>query len=234
VLRPEQVRSALIVAPHADDEAMGCSGLMALLAEAGASQHVLYLAVDGFHHYGLDRETSYGERVAEIERVLELFGPRCTYEIAYGDRGLIERLDTVPKRELVDRFEAVLNERRPDLLLLPSGTDYDQDHVAVFETAFAAARPIAPQFGKWLVPHVLSYEMTKLQWASEGLARSAAFCDITAVLETKLEAVRRYATQLRPAPHIRSVESVRALARIRGAEIGVDYAEAFGVLRTVL
>ena len=84
------------------------------------------------------------------------------------------------------------------------------------------------------MPHVLGYEMTKLQWASEPLPRFGAFCDITDVLETKLEAVRRYKTMLRPSPHIRSLESVKALATIRGAEIGVEAAEAFAVLRTTL
>ncbi len=233
MLRPEDVRSALVIAPHADDEAMGCAGLMARLAAAGAELHVLYLAVDGFHHYGIERETTFAERISEIEHVLALFGQRCSYEIAYGDQGMIERLDSLPRRDLVDRFEQTLNERRPDLLLVPSGHDYDQDHVAAFQAAHAAARPIAPQFGKWLVPHVLAYEMTKLQWAAP-LPRAPAFCDIGDVLETKLEAIRRYATQFRPSPHIRSLESVRALATIRGAEIGVESAEAFEVLRTAI
>jgi LmbE family N-acetylglucosaminyl deacetylase len=226
--------SVVILAPHADDEAMGCSGLMARLAAEGAAIHVVYLAVDGFHHYGIEGETTYEQRVAEIEDVLALFGERCTYEIAYGDRDLIEQLDTLPRRELVDRFEKVLNERTPDLLLVPALPDYDQDHQAVFHAAHAAARPIAQQFGKWLVPHVLGYEMTKLQWASEPLPRFGAFVDITEHMETKLEAVRRYRTMLRPSPHIRSLESVKALATIRGAEIGVTYAEAFSVLRTTL
>jgi LmbE family N-acetylglucosaminyl deacetylase len=226
--------SALVLAPHADDEAMGCSGLMARMASNGARIHVLYLAVDGFHHYGLEADTTLESRVAEIERVLELFGPSCTYEIAYGGQDMIERLDSLPRRELVDRFEHVLNERRPDLLLIPSGHDYDQDHIATFKAAHAAARPIAEQFGKWLTPHVLAYEMTKLQWADEPLPRAAAFVDIGDVLETKFEAIRRYATMFRPSPHIRSLESVRALATIRGAEIGVESAEAFEVLRTVI
>jgi len=207
---------------------------MAKLAAAGADIHVVYLAVDGFHHYGIDGDTSYRQRVAEIEDVLALFGPTTTYEIAYGDRDLIEQLDTLPRRELVDRFEKVLGERRPELLLLPAVPDYDQDHQAVFSAAHAAARPIAAEFGHHLTPHVLAYEMTKIQWAAEPLPRFAAFTDITEHIETKLESVRRYKTMLRPSPHIRSLESVRALATIRGAEIGVAYAEAFAVLRTTL
>ena len=231
MLLSESLKRVLVVAPHADDEAMGCAGLLAKLSERDCEIHILYMAVDGFHHYGIDRETTYGERVKEIESVTELLG--CTYEIAYGNKDLIEKLDTLPKRELVDYFEGVINDYRPDLLLLPYREDYDQDHVATFQTAFAAARPIAEVFGKYLVPHVMTYEMTKLNWAAEPLPRPVAYCDISRYLSVKFEAVKRYKTQLRPSPHIRSLESVGALASIRGKEIGVEYAEAFGVLRTI-
>lgn len=232
MLLSESLKRVLVVAPHADDEAMGCAGLLAKLSERDCEIHVLYMAVDGFHHYGIDRKTTYGERVKEIESVTELLG--CTYEIAYGNKDLIEKLDTLPKRELVDYFEGVINDYRPDLLLLPYREDYDQDHVATFQTAFAAARPIAEAFGKYLVPHVMTYEMTKLNWAAEPLPRPVAYCDISRYLSVKFEAVKRYKTQLRPSPHIRSLESVSALASIRGKEIGVEYAEAFGVLRTMV
>jgi len=232
MLRSDSLSSVLVIAPHADDEVLGCGGLMAKLARNGTRVHVIYAAVDGFHHYGLEGETTYAQRVAEIDDVAELFG--CTYEILYGDKGLIEKLDTVPRRDMVDAFEAAMNLHRPDLLLVNGGVDYDQDHIAVFQAAFAASRPIAPQFGKHLVPHVLTYEMTKLNWAAEPLPRSTAYVDITEQIEIKRESVRRYPTQLRPSPHIRSLESVTALASVRGKEIGVEYAEAFAVLRTIL
>ena len=102
--------------------------------------------------------------------------------------------------------------------------------MATFQTAFAAARPISEAFGKWLVPHVMTYEMTKINRASEPSPRPVAYCGISEHLGTKQEATRCYATQFRPSPHIRSPESVEALARARG----VEYAEAFGVLRTIM
>ena len=159
---------------------MGCAGLMARLADAGARIHVVYLAVDGFHHYGIDGDTTYAQRVdGDRATSSRCSAPTRTYEIVYGDQDLIEKLDTLPRRELVDRFEKVLNEHKPELLLLPALPDYDQDHQAVFHAAHAAARPIAAQFGKWLTPQILAYEMTKLQWASEPLPRFGAFTDIT-------------------------------------------------------
>ncbi len=225
------IRRALVISPHADDEALACGGTMARLGAQGTEVRVLYLTVDGFHHYGLHGATTYRDRVEEIEAVAALL--RFEWEIVYGDQDLIEQLDTVPKRDLVDRFERELNEFEPELVLIPSGADYDQDHVAAFDTALAALRPIAPVFGKWLVPHVLVYESPKIMWWHDDVPRPEAFVDITDVLDRKLEALALYATQARPSPHIRSQESVTALACLRGKEIGVEHAEAFKVLRTI-
>ena len=232
MLLSESLERVLIVSSHGDDEALGCGGLIFKLSGWGCEVHILYLAVDSFRHCGLDYRTSYEECVDEIKAVTTLLG--CSYSTAYGDQGLIEKLDTLPERELVDLLETEINDRRPDLLLLPSGGDYDQDHLATFQAGFAAARPIAEVFGKYLAPHVFTYEMTKLGWKSEPLPMFAAYCDVSDHLGKKLDAVAGHATQARPSPHIRSEESVAALARIRGAEIGVEYAEAFGVLRSVI
>ena len=205
---------------------------MARLADQGAEVRVVFMAVDGFHHYGHEGGTTYEQRVAEIEDVAKLL--RFEWEIVYGDQDLIEKLDTVPKRDLVDRFESEINGFEPDMVLIPSGEDYDQDHVATFQTAVAALRPIAPVFGKWLVPEVLVYESPKIMWWVDSIPRPEAFVDISNVLDRKLAAIDAYATQARPSPHIRSSESVTALACLRGKEIGVAHAEAFKVLRTIL
>ena len=54
-------------------------------------------------------------------------------------------------------------------------------------------------------------------------------------METKLESIRRYETMLPPDARTSAARSpCKALATIRGAEIGVTYAEAFAVLRTTL
>jgi len=205
---------------------------MAKLADQGATTRVLFMTVDGFHHYGLEGGTTYQQRVDEIGDVAKLLN--FEWEIAYGDQDLIEKLDTVPKRDLVDRFEKEVNSFEPELVLLPSGADYDQDHVATFETGVAALRPIAPVFGKWLVPNVLLYESPKIMWWVDSIPRPEVFVDISDVIDRKQEALAAYTTQARPSPHIRSPESVDALACLRGKEIGVEHAEAFKVLRSIM
>ena len=222
----------LIIAPHADDEVLGCGGLMARLAGQGAVVRVLFMAVDGFHHYGLEGGTTYQQRLDEIVDVAKILD--FEWDILYGDQDLIEKLDTVPKRDIVDRFESEINQMEPEAILIPSGADYDQDHVVTFDTALAALRPIAPVFGKWLVPTVLVYESPKIMWWREEIPRPEVFLDISGHLDHKQRALAAYVTQARPSPHMRSPESVEALACLRGKEIGVEYAEAYKLLRAVL
>ena len=84
MLRCEGLESVLVVAPHADDEALGCGGLLARLAGRGTRVHVVYAAVDGFHHYGLRGQTTYEQRLAEVKDVVEWFGAGCAGEVLFG------------------------------------------------------------------------------------------------------------------------------------------------------
>lgn len=221
------IGSAMIVSPHGDDEVLGAGGLIAKLSRAGAQVRVVFLAVDASHHYGLAEETLLADRLGEIEHAAALLGYH--YRVVYSGAGMLERLDTLPQRELVDLLEDEIDTFRPDLLLLPEGQDYDQDHRACFAAGLAAARPIPEACGKHLVRKVLTYEMPKLSWA--GAFQPRLYWDISNEIELKLDAIRAYSTQLREPPHVRSIENIKALARLRGSEIGVAYAEGFSVLR---
>jgi LmbE family N-acetylglucosaminyl deacetylase len=192
--------------------------------------HVIFMAVDGLKHWGYPA-TTIEQRIAEIDAVAARIG--FTYEILFAGKDLIEQLDTVSQREMVNLFEDAYNRHRPDLLLLPHGEDFDQDHRHTYRAAFAAARPIPQALGKFFAKNVWTYEIPKIIW-SDAPFKPAFYVDIADAIEDKLEGVRLYATQLRDPPHIRSVENVRALAYLRGSEIGVDYAEAYTVLRSVL
>ena len=58
-----------------------------------------------------------------------------------------------------------------------------------------------------------------------------AFFDVTTTIETKLAALRAFEGALKPHPHARSEQTVRALASVRGGAVGVAHAEAFFLAR---
>jgi LmbE family N-acetylglucosaminyl deacetylase len=231
MLASSSLKSLLVIAPHADDEVLGAGGLMAQASRAGATVHVIFMAVDGLKHWGHPDVTTLDERIAEIDAVAARVG--FSYEIFYQGKDLIEQLDTVSQREMVNLFEDAYNRHRPDLLILPHGEDFDQDHRYTYRAAFAAARPIPQSLDKFFPKNVWTYEIPKIIW-SDAPFKPAFYVDVSDSIEDKIDGVKLYPTQLREPPHIRSPENVRALAYLRGSEIGVEYAEAFTVLRSVL
>jgi nucleoside-diphosphate-sugar epimerase len=100
-------------------------------------------------------------------------------------------------------------------------------------TAGVEARPIPQSLDKFLPQNVWTYEIPKIIW-SDAPSKPAVYVDSSETIADKIDGLTLYATQLREPPHIRSPENVRALAYLRGSEIGVEYAEAFTVLRSVL
>jgi LmbE family N-acetylglucosaminyl deacetylase len=229
MLGPERLSPILVLAPHADDEVLGAGGAIARALEAGASVHVIFMAVGALKHWGLPEAPTLSERLAETEAVAKRLG--FTYELFPEGEEKVERLDTIPQQQLVDYLEDAYNRVQPRLLLLPHGEDFDQDHRATHTAACAAARPIPQSLNKFFPPNVMTYEMPKV-WSNPGF-RPSFYVDVTATIEDKLDALGLYATQHREAPHLRAPENVRALAHLRGSEIGVEYAEAFSVHRAV-
>jgi len=121
----------------------------------------------------------------------------------------------------------------PDELYLPFLGDVHRDHQLVFQSALVAARPCRPGFPRRLY----AYEtLSETNWNAPYLTPAFTpnhFVDITATLEDKLEAFALFRSQVRPRPHERSLEALRALATLRGATVGLGAAEAFVTIRTV-
>jgi LmbE family N-acetylglucosaminyl deacetylase len=232
MLGTQAIESALVIAPHGDDVALGAGALIAQASKEGIAVHVLFFATDASPHYGLGRETTLDERLEEMSASAKILG--FTYDVVYAGEGKLERLDSLPLRDLVDVVERTVDARAPDLVAVPHGDDYDQDHVACFRAAHAALRPMPAATGKRFVGKVVSYEMPKLEWATIPFRPSLYVSADRELIDRKCEAVAAYTTQTRADPHIRSLANLRRLAGLRGAEAGIDFAEAYHVWRWVV
>jgi len=221
-------RKILIVSPHPDDEVIGCGGLIAKALSNGAKVFVLYMAVGKCRQLvtgGTDEDT----RIKEIKSVAAAGG--FGYKIQFvGDEFM--RLDSLPQKTLIDAFEDIISEQKPDIVCLPCHYSFDQDHRAVFNAGMTAVRPI-PQKVRHLVPVVLEYE-EPYSWTVEAVFKPNFFIPLSKdELDKKIKLLKLHATQMREQPHSRSVENIRRLAGIRGADIGVDAAEAYSLHRIV-
>lgn len=217
----------LVVAPHPDDEVLGAGGAIARLSSEGAEVHILVVTRGMPPLYtAADVERSRRE-AGEAHRIL---GVRETRFLDFPAAGL----DTVAHGEVNAAIGEVGEELEPDAVFIPFAGDLHLDHQRTFLSALVASRPHRGRPPKT----VYCYEtLSETNWNAPYLTPGFApnvFMDITKHLERKIEALKAYASQVKPFPHERSVEAVRALAQLRGSTVGLAAAEAFVLVREVL
>jgi N-acetylglucosamine malate deacetylase 1 len=221
------IDSVLVVAAHADDEALGCGATMALLARRGIKVHVLFIA-DGVGARDANAP-ELAQRRASAERAAAVLGARV---LEHGDLP-DNRLDTVALLDVVQRVERAVERCRPQVVLTHHAGDLNIDHRIVHQAAVTACRP-QPGHG---VRGLLFFEVpSSTEWQPPGSAPAFQpdyFIDASETLAAKRAALECYAHEMRAWPHARSFEALEHLARWRGATVGVAAAEAFVVGRWI-
>lgn len=215
----------LVVAPHPDDEVLGAGGFMARLSDEGHEVHVA-IVTKGYPPQFDEALVATGRKeAAEAHAAL---GVSETYFLDFPAAGL----DTVPHRDVNMALVALTEELLPETILLPFSGDLHLDHQLVSHSVMVAARPNRPQS----VSRMLAYEtVSETNWNSPMEPRFTpnVFVGISSYIETKLQATACFASQIRPFPHERSLEAIRALATVRGSSVGLRAAEGFMLIRWI-
>ncbi|MBI2577867.1 MAG: PIG-L family deacetylase [Candidatus Wildermuthbacteria bacterium] len=214
----------LVVAPHPDDEVLGCGGVIGKYAKQG-DEVFLCIATKG---YTPDWSEQFLKDIKkEIKESCRILGIKETFFLGFPTA----KLDTISQKELNDAISDMVRNIKPDVIYSPSGGDLNRDHRCVFEAVLVASRPKPGSF----VKQVLCYEvLSETEW---GMPLQAfvpmVYEDIGSCLKDKIGAMEAYKSQVKEFPHPRSIEVIEALARKRGSECGMEAAEAFVLIRSI-
>ncbi len=218
---------ALIVAPHPDDEVLGCGGLIARHVAYGDEVYVVIVTRGAADVFPPERVEQVRNEAAAANAVL---GTKRLFFLDFP----APRLDVVPTSELATAIGGVIREVQAATVYLPHHGDIHGDHKAVYWATLVATRPN----GGFVPRRLLCYETpSETEWgapiASDAFLPTV-FVDVSQYLDVKLEAMKCYETQMAPSPRARSLAAIEALAHVRGGTVGVMAAEAFGLIREVL
>lgn len=196
--------TVVVLAPHPDDEAIGCGGQLALEARSGVRTVVVFLTSGGAYADGVPSDAS-ARREAEAGQAADVLGVAATHFLGYPDSALRSVTQSAARA-----VAALVADEQPTLLLIPNPEDNHGDHQAV-HTIVSAAFPDGPPCD------VAAYEVwTPLQHFTESI-------DISDVIEVKRSAIQAYRSQLAEFAYDRAADG---LSQYRGALAGnCDYAE---------
>lgn len=220
-------KTVLVVAAHADDEALGCGGALAKHVAAGDKVHVVFVA-DGVTSRGGAGDEDLVRRQRATESARNILGISTMAFLDLPDN----RLDSLPLLDIVQPLEAIIGKLAPEIIYTHHYGDLNVDHRLAHQAVMTACRPLPGG----TVREILAFEvMSSTEWSSAGLAPFLPnyFVDISAHIEVKMQALDAYELEMRVPPHSRSIEHLRCLANHRGYCVGVDAAEAFMVMRVL-
>ncbi|WP_081910364.1 PIG-L deacetylase family protein [Thermopetrobacter sp. TC1] len=219
--------SVLVVAAHPDDEVLGCGGTLVKHAEAGDAVTCVFLA-DGITSRGKNKEIIERKRQARCSS--KVIGIKNTIFLNYTDN----KLDSVPLLDVVQSLEKIIKNVEPEIIYTHHGGDLNVDHRIAHQAVMTACRP---QPGS-TVQAIYAFEVpSSTEWAPVGTLPAfnpTRFIDISENMKQKREALECYSKEIRSWPHARSFEAVEALAKVRGACVGLEAAEAFMVIREIV
>ena len=222
----------LAVVAHPDDELLGCGATLRRLADKGNSVFTVVLCSTADARHARPSLGRLYEIAGESERIVGI-----TDLLKYEFKNI--QFNTVPHLDMVRAIETAIEKFRPSWVFTHHVGDLNVDHRVCYDAVMAAVRlpqRLSRDLDPGLIERVFLFEVpSSTDWASpiDRPFQPTSFFDAQATFEHKMDALRKFEGALKPHPHSRSAENIRALAQLRGAQAGLELAEAFVLVHEV-
>lgn len=220
------MENVLVVAAHPDDEVLGTGGVIAKHASRGDDVHIL-IVTEGCTSQYPDRPEMIARKQQEAQEAAAILGVSPD-KLHFGNLPDM-RLDSVPLPEINASIEAIVRLVKPQIVYTHACTDVNLDHRRIFEASLVACRPYAAPFLRAIYTYFVP---SSSEWGAAPFDANH-YVDISDVVEKKISSMNAYKSELRSAPHPRSLESLRNINASFGSVIGCHYAEAFKLVRSI-
>ena len=215
------MNTVLVVAPHPDDETLGCGGtLLRHIAEGDQVHWLIMTTISTDAGFSLEKVES---RRIEIQQVFNHYGFSSFHQADF----ISAQLDTYPLSSLISVASKYISEIEAEIIYLPYRNDVHSDHAAVFDAVSSCTKSFRYPY----VKKVRAYEtLSETEFSidnTENGFKPNCWIDITQTLDKKIEIMGLYKGEMGVHPFPRSERNIQSLATLRGATAGVDAAEGF-------
>ncbi|WP_286239901.1 PIG-L deacetylase family protein [Neptuniibacter halophilus] len=222
------MRNVLVIAPHADDESLGCGGTLLRHLKEGDSIHWLLIT-------GMTKDEGYDDelistRQREIQHVASCYEFSSVHELKFPPAAL----DSIPLGDLISAISTVVSGVEPEIIYVPYRNDAHSDHQVVFDASISSSKSFRYPF----VKKVLAYEtISETEFGlkpEDGGFKPNIFVDITPYIEQKIRILDIFDSEMGAFPFPRSRPVIEALATLRGAQSNCFAAEAFMLIKEII
>jgi LmbE family N-acetylglucosaminyl deacetylase len=217
----------LAIAPHPDDETLGCGGALLRHRKDGDDIHWL-IVTDMTEEAGFTADRIEA-REKEITAVAEAYGFASVTRLGLP----ATRLDTLPLGDIIEKIAAAFEKIKPDTVYVPFPGDVHSDHRETFDAVAACCK----WFRHASVRRIAAFEIpSETDFGidpSRQPFRPNLFVDVSDWLDGKIRIMEMFDGEMGDFPFPRSEQAIRALAHHRGSQAGCAAAEAFMILKEI-
>ena len=203
---------ALILAPHTDDAELGCGGTMAKMLEQDME---IFVAAFSTARASLPPGSNPDLLKEEFLTAMETFQIPEENLFIYDYK--VRKLNYF-RQEVLEELVKLKEDLKPDIVLLPSGSDLHQDHQVVYNEGLRAFKD-STVWGD------------ELPWNHITFSAQAFITLSKQQLDTKWEALKAYESQIEKGRNYFTRDFIEGLAKVRGVQVKAEYAEAYEVVR---
>lgn len=222
------MKTVLVVAPHADDETLGCGGTILKLVDKGCQVHWV-LVTEMTSDAGFS-EKQIQARKSEIRKVSTAYGLAATHELKLPSA----RLETLSKGDVIGPISQIVNQVKPEMVFTVYRNDAHSDHEIVFDAVMSATKSFRYPFIKKVLAYETISETDFGMKPEDGGFKPNVFVDIAGYLDSKLEILEIFESEVHEFPFPRSRKALEALAYVRGAQCNAEAAEAFMLIKEIM
>jgi LmbE family N-acetylglucosaminyl deacetylase len=206
-------KKVLVLGPHTDDGEFGCGGTIAKFVEEGRE---VYYATFSCAEESVPEGLPKDILLKEVQASSKVLGIKDENLLIY--RYPVRKFEHY-RQDILEDLVKLKNDLQPDLVLMPSAHDLHQDHYTIAIEGLRAFK----------FTSILGYEMP---WNNINFSTTSFVYLEERHVNKKLESVRCYRSQT--GRKYANEEFIKGLARTRGVQIGVEYAETFEVIRWII
>lgn len=218
---------SIYISAHPDDETLGCGGT--ILKEKSKGIKIAWLNLTNiFENQGFSKER-VDLRNCEIERVRKLYN----FDEFYNLNIPTSTINSSNLSELINQISNIFNLYKPDTIYVTNRSDAHSDHRYLFEAVAACTKSFRYPFIKKILMYECISETEFAPQLIENIFIPNYFSNISDFINQKIEIMKVYESELGDVPFPRSIENIKALARFRGSSVGVEFAEAFQIIKFI-
>ncbi|WP_164126602.1 PIG-L deacetylase family protein [Sphingobacterium luzhongxinii] len=221
------MKNIIVISAHPDDEILGVGGT--LLKHKRNGDRIFWLITTNvFTSQGFSQER-VDSRQEEIRKVASRLGVEKTFILDYPTMSL----SSTSLLTMVPEISKVFSEVEPEVIYCLNRSDAHSDHRITFDAVAACTKSFRYPY----IKHFYMYEcISETEFAPQLPEKQFIpnhFVDISNFMQNKIDIMSIYESELGEHPFPRSNRNIIALATYRGASVGVEYAEAFQLVKSI-